>query len=285
MNKIKELFKQMYENINPTPVLLPKEPKTWYYPAGRPYVEQYKEMLESPHLLIAGTSGSGKSTVLNGILMTAMTIYAPCDAQFILIDPKIVELSQYKKLPHTLEFVTESKDVPNVLERVNDYMHDEYARMERKGIRQSKSAHLFIFIDELADMMISDEKKEIQRLLQRILAKGRAANIHVIACTQAPNRKVIPAELVLNFTNRIALRCLNSIESRQIINQSGAEKLIGYGKAFYLSPKSGITQIEGIPFYSDEEIEDMVSFWVNQDDTKYANIYVPEKKPFWKVAL
>lgn len=285
MNKIKELFKQMYENINPTPVLLPKEPKTWYYPAGRPYVEQYKEMLESPHLLIAGTSGSGKSTVLNGILMTAMTIYAPCDAQFILIDPKRVELSQYKKLPHVIKFVTESKDVPDILGSVNDYMDEEYARMERKGIRQSKSAHLFVFIDELADMMISDEKKEIQRLLQRILAKGRAANIHVIACTQAPNRKVIPAELVLNFTNRIALRCLNSIESRQIINQSGAEKLIGYGKAFYLSPKSGITQIEGIPFYSDEKIEDMVSFWVNQDDTKYANIYVPEKKPFWKVAL
>lgn len=280
--RIKDALRKMYENVNPTPVLLPKGEKTWYYPSAV-YVEQYKEMLEAPHLLIAGTSGSGKSTVLNGILMTAMALYAPCDAQFILIDPKIVELAQYKKLPHVLDFVTESKDVPDVLERVNDYMNEEYMRMERKGIRQSNGTHLYLFIDELADLMISDEKRTIQRLLQRILAKGRASNIHVIACTQAPNRKVIPAELVLNFTNRVALRCLNSIESRQIINQSGAEKLIGYGKAFYLSPKNGITELNGIPFYSDGEIDEMVSFWVGQDDTKYANIYVPERKPFWKI--
>ncbi len=259
-------FRAFYQTIKPktvTPAPAPA-PKVWYYPSSVPYVEQYEEMLEAPHLLIAGTTGSGKSTVLNGIMMTALALYAPSDAKFILIDPKIVELSQYKHLPHVVEFVREARDVPAVLERVNAYMEEEYERMERKGIRQSTSSHVYVVIDELADLMISEERREIQRLLQRILAKGRAANIHCIVCTQAPSRKIIPAELVLNIPNRIALRCLNSIESRQIINQSGAEKLIGYGKAYYLSPKNGISKIEGIPFYTDDEIAERVSFWVRQ---------------------
>ena len=240
----------------------------WHYPTNVTYVKEFADMLKAPHLLIGGTTGSGKSTVLNGIMVAAITTMSPSKASFILIDPKCVELSQYENLPHVWKYIEDAEDVPGVLDTVIAYMEAEYRRMKAAGIRQSDAQHLYIVIDELADLMISAYRKPIQEKMQKILAKGRAANIHLFACTVAPSRKVIPAELVLNFTNRVALRCLTAIESRQIINVSGAEKITGHGKAMYLSPQKGVETLTGIPYYTDEEIEDRVAFWVCQKTGK-----------------
>ncbi len=241
-----------------------KAPKVWQKPEGS-YYEQYKDMFDSTHLLIAGTTGSGKSTLLNGILYTAMTAYAPNEVGFVLVDTKYVELSPFKHLPHTYEFVKHASEVPSMLDDVIYHMECEYAKMEEQGVRKSRSKHLYVVIDELADLMCSPYAKEIKAKLQVVLQKGRAANIHIIACTQAPSRKVIPAELVLNFTNRVALRCLSSIESRQILTVGGAEKIRGFGKGKYLSPKDGITDVD-IPLIPEKQIEERILYWMVQQD-------------------
>ena len=241
-----------------------KAPKVWQKPQDGFY-EQYKDMFDSTHLLIAGTTGSGKSTLLNGILYTAMTTYAPNEVGFVLVDTKYVELSPYKHLPHTYEFIKHASEVPSMLDDVIFHMEREYERMEEQGIRKSRSKHLYVIIDELADLMCSPYAKDIKAKLQVVLQKGRAANIHIIACTQAPSRKVIPAELVLNFTNRVALRCLSSIESRQILTVGGAEKIRGYGRGKYLSPKDGITDVD-IPLIPEKQIEERILFWLCQID-------------------
>lgn len=241
-----------------------KVQKVWQKPNER-YYEQYKDMFDSTHLLIAGTTGSGKSTLLNGILYTAMTAYAPNEVGFVLVDTKYVELSPYKHLPHTFDFIKHASEVPAMLDDVIFHMELEYEKMEKQGIRKSRSKHLYVIIDELADLMCSQYAKDIKNKLQIVLQKGRAANIHIIACTQAPSRKVIPAELVLNFTNRVALRCLSSIESRQILTVGGAEKIRGFGKGKYLSPKDGITDVN-IPLIPDKQIEERILFWLCQID-------------------
>lgn len=238
-------------------------PPYWYKPKES-YIELYKEMFEGTHLLIGGETGSGKSTVLNGIMLTTITTKTPTDAMFYLIDTKEVELSQYKELPHTIRFITEAKDVPDLLEFVCQYMEAEYHRMANIGIRKSDNPHMYIIIDEIADLLLSPYSRAIKNGLQRILQKGRAANIHIIACTQSPSRKTLPAELVINFTNRVALHCASAIESRQILNEKGAESIQGYGTILYKAPMKGIKEYDGLPFYSDEEIARRVKFWTDQ---------------------
>lgn len=195
-----------------------------------------REIMHAPHTLIAGTTGSGKSVLLNHIMHDILICDAPSICEFILIDPKRTELGEYRKLPHTVRYATETKDVLNVLDLTIREMERRLKTAQRRGTKTADTFRaLYIIIDELADLMICPERRAVQTKLQRILQLGRAAKIHVIAATQAPNRAVIPAALVLNFTNRIALRCLNSIESRQIINRAGAELLPQYGKGIYLN--------------------------------------------------
>ena len=239
-------------------------PAFWNKPAGETYVRQFKEMFEAPHLLIGGETGSGKSTVLNGLLLAAIATKSPSEAMFYLVDTKEVELTQYKDLPHTISVITEAAEVPSLLAKVCAYMQKEYHRMAEVGIRKSDATHIYIIIDEIADLMISQYAREIKRGLQRILQKGRACNIHIIACTQSPSRKTLPAEVVINFTNRVALHCASAIESRQILNEKGAENIMGYGTILYKAPMQGIQELSGIPCYSDEEIARRVGFWVKQ---------------------
>lgn len=201
-----------------------------------------EDILTSPHTLIAGTTGSGKSVLLNNIILSFLNTRG-CNNSLVLIDPKRVELSVYKNFPHCVGYTSDMNTAIHYLDQVLSIIEARYKEMERKQIRQYEGGHYYVIIDELADIMISPQKKEFQLKLQKILQIARAANVHVIACTQAPSRQVIPAAIVLNFTNRIALRCLNNIESRQIINMAGAEKLPQYGQAYYLSPKNGITKI------------------------------------------
>ena len=200
----------------------------------------YQQLLHAPHLLIAGTTGSGKSVLLNEIIKAFLTEPTSPKSKLILIDPKRVELSRYKQSEYTADYTADERKTVVVLRRLIKLIERRYKWLARRGKVNLTGCHVYVIIDELADLLISDSGREIKRLLQKILQIGRAANVHIIAATQAPNRRVIPAEIVLNFTHRVALRCLTAIESRQIINTAGAETLPQYGKAYLLTPE-GLT--------------------------------------------
>lgn len=211
----------------------------------------YEYLMNAPHILIGGTTGSGKSVLLNGIICDLIESKAK-QIGLYLIDPKRVELYPYSKTDICECYTEEADDVPAILNRAIAIINDRYEAMRTEGVKDYAGKNIYIVIDELADLMISENAREIKSRLQKILQIGRAAGVHIIAATQAPNREVIPASLVLNFTDRIALRCLSSIESRQLINVAGAEKIKGYGKGLYMSSK-GISEIE-IPLVTEDEI-------------------------------
>lgn len=217
------------------------------------------ELLSATHLLIAGTTGSGKSVLINDIMLSLITKKTPASASVILIDPKRIELSAYKTLPFAKAYVQEPWQVETVLRRTIDEMEQRYKEIARMGLRLWQGGALYIVIDELADLMISGAASQIKRLLQRLLQLGRAAGIHIIAATQAPGRKIIPAELVLNFTDRVALRCLSGIESRQIIGVNGAELLPIYGEAYYRNP-NGLKRV-AIPITPENDLQNRIAYW------------------------
>lgn len=223
--------KKQYKNFN-----YPAKNKSYYHPGGTVSDPLIKDIIKAPHTLIAGTTGSGKSVLLNSIIYN---IINSCDinTKLLLIDPKRIELSKYRKLPQVIQYANEAADSLEVLDFVINNIEYRYKLMEELNIEEYNGSTFYLIIDELADLMISPQSKEIKLKLQKILQIARAAKIHVIACTQAPNRKIIDSSIVLNFTNRVALRCLSAIESRQIINVSGAELLPQYGKCLYLSPQ------------------------------------------------
>ena len=243
---------------------LPK--KFWITPDGK--VERLSLMVfESEHTLIAGATGCGKSTLLHGIMRDLLIHYAPSEARLVLIDPKRVELSRYRELPHTERYVATSEGAVEVLREVERMMMERYKLMESRGEDKYSGAHYFVVIDELAPLMLktNPNRKYFQPLMQNILQLGRAAGIHVIACTQAPNRQVIPAELVLNFTLRIGMSCGDKIESRQIIGTNGCEVLPKHGKAIV---RNGSEWLSATLVNTDRaEVADVVKYW--QSDRCY----------------
>ena len=193
----------------------------------------YIDILKQAHTLIAGQTGSGKSVMLNGILTTACKFgnYA-----MILIDPKRVELCDYKRLPNCIAYANTSAETVVALDYAIDQMENRYRRMERAGQKQYDGDPIIVVIDELADLLISKDSKRIAEQLQKLTALGRAALVKVICATQCPNRTILKANIVLNFSARVALHCQTAIESRQVINVKGAEDLPMYGKCLYLRP-------------------------------------------------
>lgn len=239
--------------------------KTYKLPPSAAYVEKYAEILKTAtHLLIGGTVGSGKSVVLNGLMHTALALYAPPQMSFILIDPKIVELSAYKNLPHTASYETEPEKVLVLLRSLYGLMMDRYEEMDKTGDKLYKGQRIVVVIDELADLMMSEYGKAIKAELVKLLQKGRAAAITIIMATQSPSRRVLSAELVLNVPNRFALFCASAIESKQIIGCKGAETL-GWrdGSALYKAP--GMREPEhlyGVPVIPEEELQARIRYWM-----------------------
>lgn len=217
----------------------------------------YLNCLKQPHLLIGGSTGSGKSVLINGIIHTALC-FCPDDKLLILIDPKRVELKEYRKLPHTLRYATEPDDAVRALQAGVNIMNARYKRMRGK---KTDEPHVYIIVDELADLLQSTSKAE--KLITTIGRLGRAANIHLILATQSPNRRVITAEIKTNMTSRIALRCEEAIESRQIINQKGAELLPRYGYGLFRSPDTiGKAELIEVPYVTDGERLERIRMWL-----------------------
>lgn len=218
------------------------------------YNKSYSDLIPTQgHLLLAGATGSGKSVILNGIINA---ICATQSAELALCDPKRVELSPWNKCNRVTMYGNDVNSITHILDTSICAMRSRYEKMEKQGVKLWEGHPIYIIIDELADLMLTNKKETLPRL-QRLAQLGRASRIHLIVATQAPSRHVIPAELTLNFTNRLALRCVSAIESKQIIQTKGAETLPRHGEGLLLSP-NGLQRIN-LPMVTDADIKDTIN--------------------------
>lgn len=238
---------------------------------------------KTPHLLIAGSTGSGKSVCVNTIITSILLKNKPDMVKMIMIDPKMVELSIYDGIPHLLtSVVTDPLKAADVLHKVVLEMEDRYRKFARARVRNIEGYNklaakdpdyehlpfIVVIIDELADLMMVSSK-EVEESIARIAQKARAAGIHMIIATQRPSVDVITGVIKTNIPSRIAFAVSSSIDSRTILDKSGAETLLGKGDMLYLSSDSSKpVRIQGA-FLSDEEVEKVVDFVKGQSEAQY----------------
>jgi len=236
----------------------------YYYkrPTGSIYT-LYNNMLNETHLLLAGATGSGKSTVLNAIICTALH-YAPGEKQFIFLDRKGVELEAFQRAPHCLLYAESAPDMIHALRGAIDIMNQRLQGMKRQHVKTYDGPDIYVIIDELADLMTT-QKKTVTPLLQELGILARAAKIHMICCTQSPLRTIIPTEIKCNFPARVALKTATRQDSRNIIDQSGAELLPDpqtEHKASCIYRRGATTTLyNDLPRISDEERDRLVNYW------------------------
>lgn len=227
-----------------------------------------EKMFEENHVLIAGCTGSGKSVLIDNFIWHVIGrrfpfLDDPNGVQFVLIDPKRVDLVEYKTVPHVIRYEYEFEGIRSTLDDVIKAMDSRYKYMHSKGIKKYDKGHMIIIIDELADLMTTHAREVLPRL-QRIAQLGRAAKIHLICATQAPSRKVIPAELTLNFTGLIGLHCRSAIESNQIIGMDGAENLPKNGRCIFVRGDGEVEYCD-IAMLPENEYKNRIEFWEKQE--------------------
>lgn len=270
--------------------------------AGKPVVVDLARM---PHLLVAGTTGSGKSVGVNAMILSLLYKSQPEDVRLIMIDPKMLELSVYEGIPHLLtEVVTDMKDAANALRWCVGEMERRYRLMSALGVRNIKGynekvlaaleagaplknpiwkpgdsldqtvpeleklPYIVVVVDEFADMMMIVGKK-VEELIARIAQKARAAGIHLILATQRPSVDVITGLIKANIPTRIAFQVSSKIDSRTILDQPGADQLLGQGDMLYLPPGSGVpTRVHGA-FVDDHEVHAVVADWKARSQPRY----------------
>jgi S-DNA-T family DNA segregation ATPase FtsK/SpoIIIE len=275
--------------------------------SGQPVVADLAKM---PHLLVAGTTGSGKSVGVNAMLLSLLYKASPADVRLILVDPKMLELSVYDGIPHLLTpVITDMKDAANGLRWCVAEMERRYKLMAALGVRNlagfnrkvddankggkpipdplwtpdpilaltdeeqtapglEKLPAIVVVIDEFADMMMVVGKK-VEELIARIAQKARAAGIHLILATQRPSVDVITGLIKANIPTRIAFQVSSKIDSRTILDQGGAEQLLGHGDMLYLPPGSGVPNRVHGAFCSDEEVHRVVADWKRRGEPLY----------------
>jgi len=239
-------------------------PKSYKTPGGQVY-PPFIHLAERPHLLIAGATGSGKSVALNGIITSLLITESPFRCQFVLIDPKKVELIQYATLPHTARYASEHPDIVRSLQWAVEETERRFSVMQRNGVREYDGPHLYVVIDELADLMVSI-KKETLPLLQRLAQIGRAARVHVIACTQNVLAVTIPTVLKCNFPTVLGLRTCNAQQSRFLISATGCELLPNpatEGKGYGFIRDGADLQKIPIYRYPDEVTDSLIEWWTS----------------------
>ena len=244
--------------------------------SGNPIVGDLSSM---PHLLIAGTTGSGKSVCINTIILSLLYRHTPEKCKFILIDPKMLELSTYEGVPHLLcPVITEAKKAASVLGWVVKEMESRYRLMTREGVRNIdgyNSKHklpmpyIVVVVDEMSDLMLV-AGKEIENYIQKLSQMARAAGIHIIMATQRPSVDVITGTIKANFPTRISFQVTSKIDSRTILGEQGAEQLLGKGDMLYMSSANRIVRIHA-PFVSDNEIEKINNSLRSQAEPDYVD--------------
>ena len=247
------------------------------------------DLASMPHLLIAGTTGSGKSVCINTIILSLLYRHTPDKCKFILIDPKMLELSTYEGIPHLLcPVITEAKKAASVLGWVVKEMENRYRLMTKEGVRNidsynSKHAltmpYIVVVVDEMSDLMLV-AGKEIENYIQKLSQMARAAGIHIIMATQRPSVDVITGTIKANFPTRISFQVTSKIDSRTILGEQGAEQLLGRGDMLYMSSANRIVRIHA-PFVSDNEIEKVNNYLRSQAEPNYIDeilSFVDEKE-------
>lgn len=244
--------------------MLHSVPSAYRTPSGTVYTP-FISLADRPHLLIAGATGSGKSVALNGIIHSLLMTQSPFNCGFVLIDPKKVELSQYRNLPHTEKYASEHPDIVRALQWSVDETERRFRTMQSQGVKEYDGQHLYVVIDELADLMVSI-KKETLPLLQRLAQIGRAARVHCICCTQNVLAVTIPTVLKCNFSTILGLRTANKQQSRFLVAEGGCEMLPdpkregkGYG---FLRDGADLEKLM-IYKYPQEEIQFAIDWWTS----------------------
>jgi len=242
--------------------------------SGKPIVGDLTSM---PHLLIAGTTGSGKSVCINTIILSLLYRHTPDKCKFILIDPKMLELSTYEGIPHLLcPVITEAKKAASVLGWVVKEMESRYRLMTKEGVRNIDGynakhklpmPYIVVVVDEMSDLMLV-AGKEIENYIQKLSQMARAAGIHIIMATQRPSVDVITGTIKANFPTRISFQVTSKIDSRTILGEQGAEQLLGKGDMLYMSSANRIVRIHA-PFVSDNEIEKINNSLRSQAEPDY----------------
>tara|TARA_B100001093_G_scaffold224561_1_gene215159 strand:- start:3905 stop:5995 length:2091 start_codon:yes stop_codon:yes gene_type:complete len=242
--------------------------------SGTPVIGDLASM---PHLLIAGTTGSGKSVCINTIILSLLYRHTPEKCKFILIDPKMLELSTYEGIPHLLcPVITEAKKAASVLGWVVKEMESRYRLMTKDGVRNIDGynikhklpmPYIVVVVDEMSDLMLV-AGKEIENYIQKLSQMARAAGIHIIMATQRPSVDVITGTIKANFPTRISFQVTSKIDSRTILGEQGAEQLLGKGDMLYMSSANRILRIHA-PFVSDNEIEKINNFLRTQAEPDY----------------
>ncbi len=237
------------------------------------------DLYSMPHLLIAGTTGSGKSVCINTIILSLLYKHGPDKCKFILIDPKMLELSTYEGIPHLLcPVITEAKRAASVLGWVVKEMESRYRLMTRVGVRNIdgyNSKHklpmpyIVVIVDEMSDLMLV-AGKEIEGYIQKLSQMARAAGIHIIMATQRPSVDVITGTIKANFPTRISFQVTSKIDSRTILGEQGAEQLLGKGDMLYMSAANKIVRIHS-PFVSENEIEKINNYLRSQAEPDYVD--------------
>ena len=242
--------------------------------SGNPIVGDLSSM---PHLLIAGTTGSGKSVCINTIILSMLYRHTPDKCKFILIDPKMLELSTYEGIPHLLcPVITEAKKAASVLGWVVKEMESRYRLMTKEGVRNIDGynakhklpmPYIVVVVDEMSDLMLV-AGKEIENYIQKLSQMARAAGIHIIMATQRPSVDIITGTIKANFPTRISFQVTSKIDSRTILGEQGAEQLLGKGDMLFMSSANRIVRIHS-PFVSDNEIEKVNNFLRSQAEPDY----------------
>ncbi len=244
--------------------------------SGTPIVS---DLARAPHLLIAGATGSGKSACINGVIVSLMMYHGPESLRFIMVDPKLVELSGYNRIPHMIgKVITDLEDVHGALTWLLLQMDDRYVLFRENKVRDIESyngrarrgkkleplPHIVLIVDELADLMMT-APEEIEKQLVRLAQMARATGIHLVLATQRPSTDVVTGLIKANFPSRIAFAVTSQVDSRVILDTPGAEKLLGQGDMLFMRPdKAKIERVQG-SYVNDSEIKRVVDWWQERD--------------------
>ncbi len=249
------------------------------------------DLATMPHVLIAGSTGSGKSVAINAMIMSVLYKATPQQVRMILVDPKRVELGMYEGIPHLFTpIITEPKLAANALrnavremerrlkllasrsvrniDQFNKLFDNQTPSLFEEGEEEQPLPHIIIIIDELADLMMLD-KANVEEAITRLAQMARAVGIHLVLATQRPSVDVITGLIKANVPTRVSFRLATKVDSRTILDSNGAEALLGRGDMLFLPPGTSRLQRLHAPFVTEKEIADVVAFWKNQGEAQY----------------
>lgn len=231
-------------------------------PEVAPNADEYQIFTEANdqyNTIIAGNVGSGKSIFEAGMIYNLLNRYTPEECGIYLIDPKRVELIDFIGFPHIRGYAREVAQAVRMLETVKDEMLRRYDWMAECRQKKFPGGHIYVFIDELADIML-EARKEASAIIQKIMQLGRAARVHIVVCTQTAARLTIPAAMQINFTCRIGLKLDDAIDSRQIVKVAGCENLPPYGKC--ILRYANVCEERDVPMYEAVRFNAMYRYWI-----------------------